>query len=271
MFKERLLSYQSLKCFSLVKNINPRTLRYHYRCLWQEDIKQKTIDITNQNLIIDGFFLNKNCVVLIARIIKKVVGWKFCERENYLNWFNFLSSLKGQPLSVTCDGQKGMIKAIREVFPQTLIQRCIFHLLLRTRQLLTLNPKSLAGKQLNNLIKRIPKISTNQDLSNLIKEYKYFNLYFNDFLKEKTFNSNTNYLNKRKWFYTHSNIRSANYQLRHNLPYFFRFLTHPSIPKTTNTLEGGINSVLQELLHRHRGLLLDKQIYLVKTFLSEKQ
>ena len=37
-----------------------------------------------------------------------------------------------QPSSVTCDGQKGMLKAIKEVFSEALIQRCIFSPQLKT-------------------------------------------------------------------------------------------------------------------------------------------
>jgi hypothetical protein len=239
--------------------------------LWKEEIRPKTINVANKCLIIDGFFLRRKCVVLIARTLEKVIYWKFYDKENYLNWFNFLSLIYGQPLSITCDGQKGMLKAIKEVFPRTLIQRCIFHLLLRTRQLLTMNPESLAGKELNRLIKIIPIISTKDQLDKFTKYYQEFIFKFNSFLKEKTIIKNPINLNKRKWFYTHSSVRSANYQLKHNLPCFFRYLSNSSIPKTTNLLEGGINSPLQEMLHRHRGLTLDKQKVLIKIFLSSKQ
>jgi len=134
-----------------------------------------------------------------------------------------------------------------------------------------MNPESLAGKELNRLIKIIPIISTKDQLDKFIKYYQEFIFKFNDFLKEKTIIKNPINLNKRKWFYTHSNVRSANYQLKHNLPCFFKYLSNSSIPKTTNLLEGGINSPLQELIHRHRGLTLDKQKVLIKIFLSSKQ
>ena len=33
--------------------------------------------------------------------------------------------------SVTCDGRANIIKAVREVYPKAIIQRCVFHSLMR--------------------------------------------------------------------------------------------------------------------------------------------
>jgi len=53
--------------------------------LWKEEIKPKTINVANKCLIIDGFFLRRKCVVLIARTLENIIYWKFYDKENYLN------------------------------------------------------------------------------------------------------------------------------------------------------------------------------------------
>ncbi|MFC1521089.1 hypothetical protein ACFL6Y_01640 [Elusimicrobiota bacterium] len=54
------------------------------------------------------------------------------------------------------------------------------------------------------------------------------------------------------------------------MPNLFVFLDFKGFPKTTNHIEGGINSRLKELLHRHRGLNIERKKVLVAYFLSNK-
>jgi hypothetical protein len=92
------------------------------------------------------------------------------------------------------------------------------------------------------------------------------------FINERTINHNP--LVKRKWWYTHGRVRSAYKQIANLVEQdqLFAYITHPrlNLPNTTNILEGGINSRLDELLLRHRGLTQVHQQRLVDWYLISR-
>jgi len=72
-------------------------------------------------------------------------------------------------------------------------------------------------------------------------------------------------------WYTHRKIRAARSLIRNALPHLFIFIDHPYVPRTTNHVEGGVNSRLKELVHRHRGLRDDRKQVLVAVHLARKR
>ena len=96
-----------------------------------------------------------------------------------------------------------------------------------------------------------------------------------DFLKERAYTDNPK-PGKRKWRYTHERLRSAYRQLAKLLrdDQLFTYLdndllrrTGQPIPRTTNHVEGGINSQLRNKLKLHRGMSEDHQRRLVEWYL----
>jgi len=171
-----------------------------------------------------------------------------------------------------------MLKAIKEVYPRVIIQRCQFHVLQRNKVLLTQNPETRPTIELNEIVKKIPKIQTREQLKLWLEDYLNWRSQYDEYLKEKTyyeFDTEFIYKNftkgKRKWFYTHKRLRGAVYQIKKALPNLFCYLDNKNIPNTTNHVEGGINSQLKLLLRLHRGLPIEKRKYLVSNFLSQKQ
>lgn len=57
-------------------------------------------------------------------------------------------------------------------------------------------------------------------------------------------------------------------RIRNALPHLFTFIDYPHVPRTTNHVEGGVNSRLKELVHRHRGLPQDRKQMLVAEHLG---
>ena len=125
-----------LEYFANKYSVTTRTLHNWFKDIWVEDIQPKYLLISNQIIIIDGFVLDNTTVLLLAKTKTKVVGWKFVNRETYINWKEFFLQLNGHPDAVVCDGQKGMLKAIKEVFPRVIVQRYQFHILQRSRVVL---------------------------------------------------------------------------------------------------------------------------------------
>jgi len=64
---------------------------------------------------------------------------------------------------------------------------------------------------------------------------------------------------KKKWWYTHGNLRRAWRLLTKDQDPFFVYLTNPQIPNSNNSLEG-VNSQLKQKLGDHRGMKLQQQV-----------
>lgn len=267
-----LLSKLSLWEISVKYNVSSKTLFRWFQPFWNEEPQVKLSNISNKVMIIDGKCVGKNATVLVGTVDKKVVFWLFVQRENYSSWKVFLQKLKHIPFAIVGDGQKGMHKAIKEVFPRVLIQRCQFHVIKYIRSKLTKNPESIAAIELKKLVLEITNINTREELKDWLTNYKYWWLTYKYFVKEKTYPFNSFTLAGRpRWHYTHQKLHASHSHLKNALPYLFRYLQHPEIPNTTNFVEGGINSPMQEKLRSHRGLKLLKRRILIAHFLGSKQ
>lgn len=220
-------------------------------------------------LIIDGLYLeSRSHCVLIGKTAWAVMFWLFAERETYASWRLFCHQIPA-PCVVVCDGQRGMRSAIRDVWPQTRIQRCIMHVFQLATTRLTRRPKTEAGKELRMLIHELLMVRTRRKKRRWTRAYRRWWRRYDCFLKERTIGVQPG--KKRTWWYTHKRIRSVRALLDNALPELFAYVGHPEIPRTTNHVEGGINSRLSELLYRHRGISGEKKEALVAMFLSQKQ
>ena len=134
---------------------------------------------------------------------------------------------------------------------------------------LTRNPKTLAGQDLRKLGKQLPTIRTRRQKRRWIRLWKHWHSKYHYFLAERSYGDIKN--KKRGWWYTHKKLRAVRSLIQNSLPHLFTFIGHPEIPRTSNYVEGGINSRIKELLHRHRGLNLAQKQTLVSWFLALKQ
>jgi len=71
-----------------------------------------------------------------------------------------------------CDGQKGMIKAIKLRWPGVIIQRCQFHVIHQVNILLTKYPETLAAQTFKKLVGSIILVKTKDDLKIWLIAYK---------------------------------------------------------------------------------------------------
>ena len=272
LFQKWLLGKLSLSEIAEKYNVTRQTLHSWFTPFWNLEPTPKQTNTANKILIIDGKYVEQNACVLLAACSKKIASWHFTQRENYSSWFTFLSSFKQIPFAIVCDGQKGMIKAIKHRFPGVIIQRCQFHVIQYCTVRLTKNPESDVAQKLRFLVLEISQIKTKEQLKSWLTDYKYWYTTNKDFIKEKTYQTeNLTPTGRLKWHYTHGRLHAAHSHLKNSLPYLFRYLQHPEIPNTTNFVEGGINSPMQEKLRFHRGISLAKRRILIVHFLSSKQ
>ena len=80
--------------------------------------------------------------------------YRFSDRERYLEIKEDLLNLLNlgvQIESITSDGHKAILKAVREALPDAVQQRCLVHIQRDCRIWLTKNPKSFAGYDLKKI------------------------------------------------------------------------------------------------------------------------
>ncbi|MCF6366936.1 MAG: transposase [Bacteroidales bacterium] len=177
--------------------------------------------------------------------------YRFSDREHYSeikeDLLNLLK-LGVQIESVTCDGHKSIIKAVRESLPDTILQRCLVHIQRDCRVWLTKKPKSEAGYKLREISSKIYLIKSHYELSFWLLDLHNWYEEYKGFISKKSYNPETN----RYWF-THKSVRRSFMTIKRALPNMFHYLDNPMIPKTTNSIESFFGH-MKGHLNIHRGL-----------------
>ena len=205
------------------------------------------------NLLIDGtYFSNGICLVLYRdSTIKFTQLYRFSDREHYTEIKEDLQNLLNlgvQIESVTSDGHRSILKAVKEVLPNAILQRCLVHIQRDCRVWLTKNPKSFAGYDLKQITSKMHTIKTHHQLSLWLLELQNWYIEYQDYINEKSYNSET----QRYWF-THKMVRRSFMTIKRALPNMFHYLDNPKIPKSTNSIESFFGH-MKGHLNIHRGL-----------------
>ena len=191
-------------------------------------------------------------------------------KENFESWIKLFELVQRQgvvnPSCIVSDAQKGLIQAIKWIFPYIPHQRCMTHVVRLAQAWLTRNPKTPAGQELLLLVKSLYEIKTKDQANIFENEFNDWLKRYRDFLKEKSISLET-----KRWWYTHRKLRGVRSLIARAIPDLFTFLEIPNIPRTTNKLEGGVNSPIKALLRHHRGMKIQHRQTLVFRFLRARQ
>lgn len=251
-----------------------RTWRRHISWCWQVIPKPLISGEIYPIILIDATRVG-NLVCLIARTPEAVIAWHWAGWESSYAWEELLQKMPS-PTVVVCDGQKGILLAIARCWPKARIQRCIFHVWQNIRVKLTLHPQTEAGHELLLLSRILLRGIKTKELAKQWQELlKDWDQRYGSFIRERTYLADPQ-SGQRKWWYTHRGLRSAYKQLEKLLKddqlftYLDTSLTAKPIPRTTNYVEGGINSQLKEKLKLHRGLSQLHQQRLVEWYLYSR-
>lgn len=270
LFVKWLTAKHTLAETAGASKVSVKTLERRFVDLWRELPKPKP-SFGARVLVVDGTsVVRSRCMLLIAGDgdKKQPVSWLPVMRECYAAWQTFLAKLAWEgvePSTVVCDGQRGLLKAIHEVWPKAQIQRCLVHIIRQSMQWLTRRPKTRAGCELRVLVLQLSGVRTRRQKRRWIRAFRYWCRRHNRFLKERTQGPNG------RWWYTHRKLRGTRSLLRNAIPDLFRFVTDPTLPRTSNHVEGGCNSRLKELFRSHRGLSLTKKLALASWYLALRQ
>lgn len=265
-FKSWILGRQTLKQISIASGYSESTLKRLFKIYLTQTPIFSVIPSEKVNLLIDGtYFSNNLCLVLYRdNTIKYTQLYRISDGERYEEMkedIENLFKLGIQIESITCDGHKALLKAIKKACKHIIVQRCVIHVQRMCRIWLTARPKSQAGYALKKIVTQLHNIKDRDDwgywVVSLIRWYEENE----DFLKEKSYSSQT----KRYW-YKHKMVRRAFITIKRALPNMFHYLDNPMIPKSTNGLESFFGH-LKSHVSIHRGLSKKNRENFIKWYL----
>ncbi len=214
---------------------------------WLKKSPQANFSKDVKYLIFDGtYFKHENCLIaVIDNTTGKVINHKYCIRENYGISYLILDELKHNgiyPKAIVIDGNTNVIKAVKAVWSDIIVQRCLTHIQRQGLSWLRANPKIKCAKELRILILSISIIRTEKDKEEFISKFNKW---------EKRYGEQVISLpSTHKVF---SDIKRTRSLIIHALPDMFHYLNDNNIPPTTNKIEGYF-SRLKMIYRQHRGL-----------------
>lgn len=263
-FKKWILERQTFKTLSRDSGLSIDTLQRFFYNFLEQSPSVKILKRSNVHLQLDATYFEQFCMLCYqdhderyTQLIRFSSGEHYEEIKEDLN---NLIQLGVQIESITTDGHKSILKAIKKSLPDVTVQRCLVHIQRMCLLWLTRFPKHPAGIELRQLVLMLLKIQTDNDriywthqLENWYKKHKVY-------LQEKTIHEATG-----RYWYTHKLLRRSFFTIKRALPNMFHYLANPAIPHTTNSIEGFF-SHLKNHLDLHRGLTPQHRIGFIKWY-----
>lgn len=199
-------------------------------------------------LIFDGTFLHRpnSIVVLMDGITNTVITGTHGIRENSVPQLSaFFVPLKERslsPLSCTVDGNPQVIKVLKQLWPDIIIQRCLVHIQRQGLMWCRRFPKRTDAKHLRDIFLQATNIYTKRDRDLFLENVAYWEDRYGQHIATQ--------LERGRVF---SDIKRARSMLMNALSNMFHYLDNPQISATTNGLEGYF-SRLKTHYPQHRGL-----------------
>lgn len=219
-------------------------------------------DVFGWALGIDGKWLHRQGAVMIYRNITKSTNlyWSWHPSESYdsirEDFIHLLPIIRPyMPVGVVSDWKGAIVASVNEFLPPIPHQRCLAHV---QRQLLTFLPLRsplVMTRRLREIAKNITTIYSHEEMAVWIQAVQSWTYTYQHFLQEKTKDTHT----KKKWWYTHGNLRRAVKLLTFDKAHLFAYLENQLLPSTNNSLEGG-NSQMKTKLSNHRGMKTPQQV-----------
>lgn len=208
------------------------------------------------HIMIDGYWLpgkrNERKILLVyyAHQIEKVIWFSIRdgEKKEYIREdLRFLRDAMGYKiLSCTSDGWIWILAALKEIYPECIIQRCLVHIQRQVRNYISWNPKTPAGKELLWIM----NYSTFSDPEAFPKLFANWKQEYFSFLIEKSISR------KGWWIFTHTSLRKAMRHIENALPYMFQSYVYnvSGIERTSNKIEWYFWVFAEEWIKEHKGL-----------------
>lgn len=203
-------------------------------------------------LMIDGYHLpwGKILLVYYEYIIKKVLWFSVTSSENKEAVVHDLRILRDsfwyKIRAFVIDGSPSILSAIKSVYPNSIIQRCLVHIQRQVINYISNHPKSEAGVSLLHILNYPP-------LSNPLLFPELFGKWKEKYLPYLTERSISR---KGWWIFTHTSLRKAMKHIDNALPYMFQSYRYAdsNIERSTNKLEWYFWVFTNEWINEHKWL-----------------
>ncbi len=218
----------------------------------------EVVDEVFRVVYVDGIWIARDCVVLIACSDEHVLSWHLARAETTAAWRSLLSRIAPPDMVVT-DGGSGFASAVAAEWPRTRVQRCVFHAFCQVKRHTTSRPKLQAGVELYALARELLHVETLQQADWWVECFMQWCEFWSDFLEQKS-------LVEGRMAYTHRRLREA----RSARP-ARQCGDAVHVPRPGAVRRGadarhqqqdrrGVNSQLREVLRSHRGLTKLKRV-----------
>lgn len=263
-FKKWVLERQTYKTLTRDSGYCKDTLQRTFYALLEKAPKIKIIKREGVNLRVDATYFSSFCLVAYQDHSDGYTQLiRFSDGEHYLEIKEDLDNLIKLGIcleSITTDGHKSILKAIKKSLPDVKVQRCLVHIQRMCLLWLTRYPRHETGQELRQLVLQLLKIKTDNDRLFWTRELKDWYHKHKAYITEKTYNSQTG-----RFWYTHKMLRRSYQSINRALPNMFHYIDHPQIPNTTNGIEGYF-SHLKNHLDLHRGLTPKNRVNFIKWY-----
>jgi len=197
----------------------------------------------------DGCLLN-----LMNATNQKIIAHTYVKKESFrdsYSWFMNLKRLGLNPVFITTDGERSIIRAMKLVWPEVQLQRCLYHLQHEGMRWLRTYPKTQAGKELRGILSKLSRIKTTQDRDAFIRTYANWIEQYGSFVQSLP-----------RTAVACKDLQRTVVLLNNALPDMFHYIANSNVHATTNALEG-FHSRLKADYRRHRGLTKEHRIQFI--------
>ena len=178
------------KTLQRVYNLSKDTLKRTFYHFLEKALLTPVIHHDNVYLRVDATYFKRFCVVWYQDdFLSYTQLFRFSDAERYEEIKEDLTNLLRLGLqidSITTDGHKAMLKAIKKVMPGVLVQRCLVHIQRICLLWLTANPTYDAGKELKDLWLVLFIQLKHNDKHYFVNQLKQQELKHKTFLSEKS-------------------------------------------------------------------------------------
>jgi len=188
---------------------------------------------------------------------QKIIAQTYVNKESFQDacaWFSDLKHRSLNPVFITTDGERSVIRAMKLVWPEAKLQRCLYHIQHEGLRWLRTYPKTNAGKALRAILSKLNQIKTVEERDEFIIKYHAW---------ADKYKSNIASLSPTTIAF--KDLKRTMVLIENALPQMFYFLDDKNVPATTNSLEG-YHSRLKADYRRHRGLSKEHRIQYLKWY-----
>ena len=188
-FRKWILERQTFKTLSRDSGLSIDTLQRIFYAFLERSPTVKILKRSNIHLRLDATYFEQFCMLCYqdhddgyTQLIRFSNGEHFGEIKEDLD---NLIKLGVHIESITTDGHKSILKAIKKSLPDVIVQRCLVHIQRMCLLWLTRFPKHDAGMELRRLVLLLLQIKTENDRIYWAKELEQWYQRHKNYLQEK--------------------------------------------------------------------------------------